>query len=97
MHISETLTDNPQRARPPDARADENRSIAVAEEIVNRERSADGCVRTNQNPHLAEPLLVLVEQGLRQAESRNPVAQNTADLVAAVKQRHFVTFSGEHD
>ena len=71
--------------RSPNARPDENRLISVVKKIVEMQRSANRRVRSNVNAHLAQLRLIAVEDHLRQAKRRNPVAHHPADFVHALE------------
>ena len=66
---------------PPYARAEENAFIAVAEEVINRQVGADVGIWTDADAHLNEDLFQPVEDIFGQAECRNAISKDSADLV----------------
>ena len=61
--------------------------IAVAEEVVYAECTADCRVRADVNAKRAELLLVTVNRRERQAEIRNAIAQHAANLLHTLEDR----------
>ena len=98
VDMTEAFALDVQRVRPPDAGADEDRLVAVAEEVVNLERLAD--VGVGADFDILEPqvaVLEIVEHALGQAEFGDAVAQHAADLIVAFKDRDVVAVPRQND
>ena len=97
MHIAEGLTRNQHTARTPCTSADKDGAIAIVEKILEGDVSADGKVWTEEDPHLTHLRVVAVKDAVRQAELRDTVAHDTADLITALEDGDLIALAGEQD
>ena len=93
MHISQGLPFYAQGLRTPHAGSDENAFVAVPEQILDLQSSADGCIGTDPDSNGLQFLLIPLQNGLRKPEFR------TAGLLrfSPWNQRlsHCIPFSSE--
>ena len=97
MHIAEGLARNQHTARTPCTGADEDGAIAIVEKILEGDVSADGKVRTEEDTHLTHLRVVAVEDTVRQAELRDTIAHDAADLITALEDGDLIALACEQD
>ena len=82
----------------PETGADKDALEAVTEEIVNGDGAADIGVGAELNAlQLQMAVGQIVQDGIRQAEIRDAIAEDAADLVPAVKDRDLIAVAGKDD
>ena len=98
MDIAQRFALDMQGIGLPNARADENRPIAVAEQVINADCRADGRIRANLNA-LEDEMMILeiIQNGLGQTEIRNAIAQNAANLILALENGHLIALARKHN
>ena len=90
-HVAEALALQAEGAGLLRAGADEDAGIAVSDQLVDHQHGADGRIGADGDAHLLHAGLVAVEEALGQAELRDAVLEQAADLALPFKDRHGVT------
>ena len=98
MDISECFALDVEGIRLPDAGADEDCLVTVAKEVIDADCTADVGIRAEFNAfEINVTVLKIFEDSLWQTEFRDTVAEDTADLVLALKDCDIVAVAGEDD
>src|SRR5699024_3044214 len=98
VYMTKGLSFDVQRVGTPHSGSDKNRFIAVAEQVVNGDGSADGRVWTNFDIFQDKmAVLEIIENAFGKPEFRNAVAQDAADLVLAFKNRDLIALARQKD
>lgn len=98
VYMTQGLPFDVQRVGTPHSGSDKNRFVAVAEQIVNGDGSADGRVWTNFDIFQDQmAVLEIIENAFGKPEFRNAVAQDAADLVLAFKNRDLIALARQKD
>jgi hypothetical protein len=87
QHVATRLARDAQRLCAPGARADEDRVIAITEEVGDGERGADGGVVPDPDAEGLQNLLVAVEYAFGQAVLGDAVAHDTTEARVLVEDR----------
>ena len=98
VHVAQRLALDVQGVGLPHARAQEDGLVAVAEQILDGDRAADGRVRAHLDVLEHEVMILeVVQHGLGQAEGWDAVAQHAADLVLALEDGDLIALAREDD
>ena len=87
QHVAARLAGNAQLAGAPGTGAHKDRVVAVAQQVVDMQRTADSGRGTDAHAERAHHMAVLLHQRARQAELGDTVLQHAADLGALLKHR----------
>ena len=97
-HMAQGLALDVQGLRTPETGADEDALVAVAEQVIQADRAADGGVGAKLDAlELQVAVGDVVKHGVGKAKVRDAVAHDAADLVLAVKDRDIVTVAVQDD
>ena len=97
VHVPQGFSLYAQLLGPPHAGADENALVAVPEQVLDLQGSADGGVGADLDAHGAQLFLVALQDGLGQTKFRDSVLEHAADLVPGVENGHAVALLGQKD
>ena len=95
--VAERFAVNAKALRTPCTRAHKDCLVAVAEQVVHRERAADRCVRADVDAERAQLFAVAVNGRGRQTKIRDAVAQHASNLLHALEDRDTVALLRELD
>ena len=95
MAAAKTFTFHAETARTPDARADEDGIVAIAEQRVQCDDTANRRIGADMDAEFHEFFLIAIQDGKWQAERRDAVTHHAAELALAFKNRDVVTALGQ--
>ena len=95
--VAERLAVDAETLRAPCTRAHKDRLVAVAEQVVHRERAANRRVRTDVDAERVQLFAVAVNGRGRQTEIGDAIAQHAADLLHALEHGNAVALLRELD
>ena len=91
QHVAARLAGNTQLSSSPGTSTDKDRIVAVAQQVVNVERTADGGRGANAHAERAHHVAVLLHERARQTELGDTVLQHAADLGPLLKNSDGAT------
>ena len=98
VYIAQALALDVQRVGPPDAGADKDGLVAVAEQVLDFQRLAHVGVGADLDALQAQvAVLEVIQHRFRQTKLRDAVAQHAANFIVALKDRNIVAIACQDD
>ena len=96
VDIAERFALDLESIRSPGAGSYKDCLVAISEEIVDRDRGTDRCIRSDLDAFQDQVShLKVVQDRFRKSEFRNAVSQDSANLVMNIKDRYLIAVSGQ--
>ena len=97
MHICQGLALDTEACRSPGTCTDEDRSVAVAEEVLHKEVATQNYMGPYLYAQFQQLITEAVQQAVRQAIIGDAITEHTTDHVPLLKDRNAVSGLGKDD